>query len=289
MTGNLSLYATYTGLDELFLCTLGHEQWHSVVDLGNGFYQHIIEPDYDLYSHSYLAGDGLIAGDILAGEKKVRRFTLVIDKQVSQHQFPGCHVNNFTMSGNAGGAIQIDVGLICYEMNLQNIDSSTWNWVDGKCKKLLFPDLVMKIDGNEINISEFSLNINNNLTQSDDSNNIHPLEPMRPGKRNVSFSFKLPKYDTDEFLNKVDTDSDVSVSLEFTSSDGYEIGIYMPKARFNFDDVQAKSESLIQQDIELIPLGDGTIPAGFPSVPSGRKPEIYFKLVNKISTELWRI
>ncbi len=281
--GSLSIDMVYTGLEELFLCALGHQQWHSVVDLGNGFYEHIIEPDYDLSSHPFLVGDGLLPGDITAGEKKVRRFTTVVDKQVSQHQFVSCFVNSLSISGQSGENIKIDAELLCYDRNLANIDSSTWQLPDGKFRRVLFSDLTFKIDGVVVNISEFNLQINNNLTQTQ-INDIYLEEPVRNGKREVSFSFKIPRYEVDDFLQKVDTDTVSNISLEFVSPEGYEIGIYLPKAVWNKDDVNVGGAELIPQSFELIPLAGGSV-----SVPSGRKPEIYFRLVNKINTELWRL
>ena len=281
--GSISLDMVYTGLEELFLCTLGHEQWHSVVDLGNGFYEHIIEPDYDLSTHPYLAGDGLLPGDITAGEKKVRRFTAVVDKQVSQHQFVSCFVNSLTISGQAGENIKLDAELLCYDRNLTTIDSSTWILPDGKFRRVLFSDMTFKVDGIVVNISEFNLQINNNLTQTQ-VNSLYLDEPIRNGKREVSFSFKIPRYEVDDFLSKVDTDTASNISLEFISSEGYEIGIYLPKIVWARDNVNVSGQELVSQGFELISLAGGSV-----SIPSGRKPEIYFRLVNKISTELWRL
>lgn len=286
--GSLSMDMVYTGIEELFLCTLGHQQWHSVVDLGNGFYQHIIEPDYDLSTHPYLAGDGLLPGDISANEKKVRRFTAIIDKQVSQHRFVSCFVNSLSIQGQAGDAVKLDAELLCYDRELATIDSSTWTIRDGSFRRVLFSDMTFKVDNVPVNISEFQLQINNNLTQTQ-VNDLYLDEPVRNGKREVSFSFKIPRYEIDEFLSKVDTDTASSISLEFANQEGYEFGIYIPKGVWMKDNVNASGVEVIPQTYEILPLAGGNIPSYFPTVPSSRKPEIYVKLVNKISTELWRI
>ncbi len=277
VNGSLSLEASYTGLEEIFLCALGHEQWHSVQDLGNGFYVHTIEPDGNLETRSWRTNEGITTTTgINTADKKVRRFSLVIDKQVSQHQFISCFIDQMTIQGSAGDTVRIDLDLLAYDRKLQNIDSSTWTYSDGEFKRVLFSDMTFSVNGSQVNISEFSLQINNNLAQTQ-ANSKHLEEPVRAGKREVSLSFKIPRYTADDIIALYENDSEIPVNLKFSHPQGYEIEIILPKCKFNKASDNVSGTDLIALDFELTALATDT------------QKEIYIKLTNKISTELWRL
>lgn len=276
-SGSLSLEAVYTGLEEVFLCTFGHEQWGSVVDLGNGFYVHTIEPDDDLETRSWRTNEGITTTTgIKTSDKKVRRFTLVIDKQISQHEFISCFINQMTIQGSTGDVVKVDLDLLSYDRKLKSIDSSTWTYRDGEFKRVLFSDLDFRINGTPVNISEFSLSVNNNLAQTQ-SNDVYLDEPARSGKREVGLSFKIPRYYSDDIIALYENDSEVSANLKFTHTEGYEIEIILPKCKFNKSGDNVSGTDLISLNFELIPLATNT------------QKEIQIKLTNKINTELWRI
>jgi len=200
----------------------------------------------------------------------------VIDKQVSQHEFISCFINQLTMQGSAGDTVKIDLDLLSYDRRLKNIDSSTWNYRDGEFKRVLFSDLQFKLNGTVVNISEFSLSVNNNLAQTQ-SNDVYLDEPARNGKREVGLSFKIPRYYADDIIALYENDSEVSANLKFTHTEGYEIEIILPKCKFNKGSDNVSGTGLISLDFELIPLATDT------------QKEIQIKLTNKINTELWRI
>ena len=279
VSGGISLDFVYSGLEELLLCAVGNEKWNTIVDVGGGFYEHTLEPDRDLATEPFTTTDNIKTSNaIKTSDRKRRRFTLVIDKQVSQHRFISCFVNSFTISGSPNNPVKMDLDILAYDRERTTIDSSTWQYPEGadNFKRILFSDMTFKINGNPVQIGEFSFQVNNNLLQVQ-SNSLYLEEPNRNGKRETTLSFKLSRYKDDTYLNQFDNDTEISVSILFEHFEGYKIEIVFPKLKYVKASATASGAEMISQSFDFVALADGT------------QRDFYMKLTNKINQELWRL
>lgn len=176
--------------------------------------------------------------------------TIAFEKDVSVHEAVSCYADSMELSASAGGHL---VGNFTYNAHnfLQTGDAGIVNVVGdltglvptAQPERVLFSDLTIRIAddanalaaGDQIKISEFTLTLNNALTDPDfasPANSGHTDsglsdEYVRNGFREVTFSITLPRYDADTFLTFLKNDEKLAADLKF--SDGTnEINIFIP-------------------------------------------------------------
>lgn len=280
-SASFSFLLSYTGLEVLFLCALGHEQIHSVQNLGGGFYKHVIEPDMDVATDYWRTGEGWTSADgLITNSVKSRRLTVIQDKLVSKHKLVSGLINKLTISGSAGDLVKVSVDMLGYDV--QRVPSDVPTYTEN-LDFVNFADTLLKVNGSAYGVSSFEFSLNNNLSQVQ-KNSLYLEEPVRNGKREVSMKFTLPKYEVDDFFALHENASEARVELRFVKGDGHEIGIVLPRAVVSSSSANVGGAGIISNEVEVIAL-ESTIP----EVPSGRNVEVYMELINTIPTEVWNL
>lgn len=282
--GTLTLDGVYRGLDALFACALGLCPGDSPELVAAGVYRHTFVPDEDLAAQCWTAGDGLTAGTgIAAGDKKVRRGTLVLDKGVSLWEWASVMAQSMTLRVSAQG-VQVEVEAAPRALDLAsavNTDSSGWT-VGEDPRPLMLTDAVLWVDGysaatalssaDAVGFSAFELRLANNLAVAQDSQSgLYVAEPRRNGKRQVTGSITLPRYEADTFLGDHADQATLMAMLRFTGGEigatGYERTLWVWLPSFTLDNVSAQvsGPGLLPVELTFTAQLPAAAPAGFPA------------------------
>lgn len=285
VSGALGLRCCYRGLESVFASALGLCKYDSPATVAAGVYKHDFIPDEDLAREGWAAGDGVLAGDgLLAGDQKVRAATVCIDKSVSVWENASAMVNGLTIKGDSKGVF-LDLDLQARDQlrgTADNPDSSTWSIVDDDFLAVLFGDLaiwvgdfstVTSLDaGNAIGISGFEVKLDNKLKIEQDSRSgIYIAEPVRDGRRQVTGSMRLPRYENDDFLDAVAAGTPLMAMLKFTGSaigeTGYNRTLWIWLPRFTLDQAPAPTSGpgLTSMQLNFTAELPSQAPAGFPA------------------------
>ena len=286
VSGQVVFEAAYRGLESLLHCALGHADYTaSPAAVAAGVYKHTIELAENLHAEGWLAGDGVLTGSgLLAGDQKVRRGTLVIDKGVSLWEYASCMFQAITITGSAKG-LRLEADLVPYNLDhasVVNTTSAAWSIPDADWLSVLFQDLTLWIgdysagvalsSADAIGITEFSLKLENVLKVEKDSlSGFYIAEPKRDGKRRVTGSFTMPRYESDTFLADMDAQTAKMAMLKFTGSQigatGYyrTLWLWLPTLRFDKIDAQIGGPKLIPVKHTFTAELPAAAPAGFPT------------------------
>ncbi len=276
----------YRGLESLLVCALGHADYTaSPATVAAGVYKHTLEPAENLHAEGWLAGDGVLADSgLLAGDQKVRRGALVIDKGVSLWEYASCMIQALTITGSAKG-LRLEAELVPYTLDhasAVNTTSAAWSIPGTDWLSVLFQDMVVWLDdysaavaltsADALGISEFSLKLENSLKIEKDSlSGLYIAEPRRDAKRRVTGSFTMPRYESDAFLADLDDQTAKMAMLKFT---GAEIGatgyyrtfwVWLPTLKFDKVDAQVSGPKLIPVKHAFTAELPAAVPAGFPT------------------------
>ena len=287
VTGNLSLECVYKGLEHIFASALGFCNYsESPETVAAGVYKHTFELAENLHTQSWAAGDGILAGSgYLAGDKKARRGTLCVDKSVSIWEYASCMIQTLSIKGNSK-AVTLDLELLPYDLDRSsavNTSSASWSVPDDDWESVLFQDMELWIDDSStstaltsadaVGISEFEIKLENRLKVYQDSQSgLYIAEPMREEKRMVTGSFTMPRYESDDFLDKLDAGSYMMAMMRFTGSEIGATGhynmlwVWLPSLLFDKVDAPLQNAGLVSVTHEFtgyIPLLSA--PAGFPT------------------------
>jgi hypothetical protein len=284
--GDVSIEAVYRGLESIICSALGFCNYSASPELiAAGVYKHTFEPANNLHTQHWLAGDGILAGSgYLAGDQKVRRGTLVVDKRVSLWEYISTMVQTMTIKGNSKG-VTIDCTMLPYNLDRAsavNTTSASWSIPNDDWESILFQDMVLWINDysaitaldsdDAIGISEFEIKIENNLGQVQDSQSgLYIAEPRRTAKRRVTGSFTFPRYENDDFLDDLSDQSELMAMMRFTGSEIGATGeyhmfwIWLPTIKFDTVDAPVSGPGLIPVTHTFTAEIPDAAPAGFPT------------------------
>lgn len=300
VTGSIQIEAVYRGIEAILTAALGFSG--SPVTVADGVYKHTIKLAENLHTEAWAAGDGILAGSgYLAGDQKVRRGTLCIDKSVSLWEFVSAIIQALTIRGDAKG-VRIELELIPKTLDRAsaiNTTSAAWDIPGGAdWLSILFPDMVMWIDDysdsvalttdDAVGISEFEIKLQNNLKIERDSlSGLYISEPRREGKRLVTGSFTFPRYESNAFLANLDAQTRKMAMLKFTGSQigatGYyrTFWIWLPTLRFDKIEAAVSGPGLIPVKHTFTAELPPALPAGFPAEATK---ELLIQLQNDYAT-----
>lgn len=286
VAGPANLECVYRGLESIFASACGLCNYsESPKTMVAGVYKHTFELDENIGTKSWAAGDGILAGSgYLAGDNKVRRGTLCIDKSVSIWEFASAMINSITIHGDSKG-VRVDLDLVPYNIDRAsavNTASTTWSIPDDDWESVLFQDMAIWIDdysevtaltsADAVGVSEFSITLNNNLKIYQDSvSGLHIAEPRREGKRQVTGSFTFPRYESDDFIDKLTGDDPMMAMIRFVGSEiastGYyrTLWIWLPNLKFDKVDAPVSNSGLLSVTHEFTAFLPDAAPAGFPT------------------------
>lgn len=181
-------------------------------------------------------------------------FTLAWEKVVGFWEMVSTKVNSMTITGNAAdGRILGSFDLMGWDLRgettwgggtvASNTSLSALTYATDP-ESVQFSQLVFRIaddgnglaDGDKVNINSFTVTVNNNLTAhefSTEDNSTHTddmktLEFERNGFREVLFSFVVPRYTADTFLDYLENDEKLQADLVFDGAGSDEMTIFLP-------------------------------------------------------------
>lgn len=283
--GSVTMEAVYRGMESIIVTALGFCNYSASPEtVAAGVYKHTFEPANNIHTQGWGAGDGVLAGSgLLAGDQKVRRGTLCVDKSVSIWEFISTMINTITIKGDSKG-VSIDLDMIPYNLDRAsaiNTSSASWSIYNSDWESILFQDLVLWIDdysaGSPLTsadakgISEFEIKIENNMGQIKDSlSGLYIAEPRRTEKRKVTGSFTFPRYENDDFLDDLSAQTALMAMLKFTGSEigatGYyrTFWIWLPTIKFDKVDAPLGGPGLISVTHTFSAEIPAACPSGFP-------------------------
>ncbi len=254
VSGGITVEAVYRGIESIICSALGFSNYtDSPAAIATGVYKHTFELAENLHTESWAAGDGILAGSgYLAGDTKVRRGTLCVDKTISIWEYISTMINTITLKGDSKG-VRIELDMVPYDLDRNSVvNSSTaaWSIPNADWQPVLFQDLTLWIndysnwvalsDSDVVGISEFEIKLENNLKIEKDSlSGFHIAEPKRDSKRLVTGSFTFPRYQNDIFLDSLDAQTAHKAMLKFTgkqiSATGFfnTMWVWLPTLKFD--------------------------------------------------------
>jgi hypothetical protein len=286
VSGPITIEGVYKGIESLIVSAMGFSNYAASPEtVVAGVYKHTFELANNLHTQSWQAGDGILAGSgYLAGDNKVRRGTLCIDKKVSIWEFASTMINAMTIRGNSK-EMRFEFDCIPYDLDRAsaiNTSSAAWSIIDDDWLSLLFQDLALWIDDysaavalsadDALGISEFEIKLENNLRIERDSlSGLLIAEPKREAKRLITGSCTVPRYVSDTLLADLDAQTAMMAMLRFTGSQigatGYHrtLWIWLPTLKFDKIDAPVGGPGLIPVTHTFTAEIPAAAPAGFPT------------------------
>jgi len=303
INGPITIEAVYRGIESLIVSAMGFSNYSASPQSGGaeGVYKHTFELANNLHTQSWAAGDGILAGSgYLAGDKKVRRGTLCIDKSVSIWEVISSMVQSMTISGDSKG-VRIELDMLPYDLDRAsavNDSSAAWSIINDDWLSILFQDLDLRIDDysdsvaltgdDAIGISAFEIKLENHLKMGKDSRSgVYIAEPGREAKRLVTGSFTIPRYENDTFLDHCDAQNALMAILKFTGSQigatGYyrTFWIWLPTIKFDKVDAPMGGPGIIPVEHTFTCELPAACPQGFPAQATK---EMVIQVQNGLST-----
>jgi len=189
-------------------------------------------------------------------------FTAAVYKGVSVWEYAGCKLDTMKISGEANKPLDIEFGGVSKDLDLSSATNTAGVLqalsTEDAAAKIMFSDLEFKIAAqatalageSEKGIKSFELSLANNmaLDQFDNTGEVI-LEPQRNGFREIKFTFAVPRYEADTYLDWRDADTALHAWLKFTSGD-YVFDIHLPKIKIDKAEAPVGGPGLIEQSIE---------------------------------------
>lgn len=260
VAGNVVLPLFYEGgIEDLIALALGYENPNddavyngSPHNYATGVYKHIYECDDTAERYGWTSGEdrlpsGSGGGVWDSGDKKVRAFTLGFARQVSDHKLVDAMINQLTLTGDTE-SIQASLDIVAQTEARGSYGSGNWtlktNLQNNYDDLIIKPaQLVVTVKTTVIYVTRWELVIQNLLAvdnRTADSQLI--LEPMRNDFIQCTFSFELPRYAADTWLDLKDAGDAEYASIEYTgpqigaTGKYYQFGLFLPK--IDYFDVQ---------------------------------------------------
>jgi hypothetical protein len=247
--------AGYSGSDQGNKSVVGPIDCHWVYDTDNT----------DPFGNGLMHGIALGAASFAASantytlaEDPTNSVTINIDKVVSRWVLDGVRVQTLTISGTAGQAVTAN-----YEVIAQDIARSGTAFpslTTDTPNKTMFDQLTFRVgdltdalgSGDDTSINNFTLTLNNNLA-TDHHYNVTTgeiLEAKRNGRRDVTFSFTLPRYEADTYIAFRDNDTKLQANLSFTDGT-YTNQIYLTTAKITDIEANIADGSIVSHTVTM--------------------------------------
>ena len=174
-------------------------------------------------------------------------------------ELTGGMISSLSLSCAAGDSLKASIDMSGYNLAIDNSTTTTLaelaalpSDVPNLC---IFTDMTFRINyqegaldsGDDIGISEFTLSVNNNMsdfeqTSPDDGSShtdtMKTIQPIRNGTREVTFEFAMPRYESDYFFSRLSSDSNLQASIKFENpTDARYMEILLPN--FKVESVEA--------------------------------------------------
>jgi hypothetical protein len=300
--GSVEIDAVYRGIESILASACGFCSYSASPEtVAAGVYKHAIELAGNLHAEPWAAGDGVLAGSgLLAGDQKVRRGTLCIDKSVSIWEYASAMVQAMTIKGDSKG-VRISLDLVPYGLDRAsavNTSSAAWDIPGADWLSALFQDMELWIadystgaalsQADAIGVNTFEIKLDNKLAIERDSlSGLYIAEPRRTGKRVVTGSFTIPRYEADDFLDDLNSQTAKMAMLRFSGAEigstGYDhtLWIWLPTIKFD----QSKAPISGPGMMPLVCTFTAELPTGLAAgFPSQATQEMLIQIQNDLST-----
>lgn len=222
------------------------------------------------------ANGGLYDNVYSLAENLAYSYVAAVYKGVSVWEFAGNKIDTLKISGEANKPLDIEFGGAAKALDLSSATNTagvlTGLDTEDAAAKIMFSDLEFKIAAqasalsgeSEKGIGSFELSLANALALDQFDNRAKAiLEPQRNGLREVKFTFSVPRYEADTYLDWRDADTALHAYLKFTSGN-YLFDIHIPKLKIDDAKAPIGGAGLISQQIECTCFRDpGTVSASF--------------------------
>lgn len=299
----------YYGLEQLFVNALGMEaryiddvQMPEELVAGKA-YRHVFEVDQTLGTGMpwSLTNDGIMSGDIVANQRKVRRATLVAQRDTFTWQCLSSMVNQLSLGFNEnmeGRCNTVWYGYSLDRASMINTTATLRKALLNAAPHVIFLHTIIRIapysasvpldSDDQIALTAWSVTLENNLQiQQGPRTTFSSEEFERGGPPTLLGSFNLPRYTNNIFVEAWPASTSFMMDMKATgplipgTNVHYQLNVYIPGLRI----IQAepsgpdvKRSNLPLQWYAVIPA---VRPAGFPSgVKNG---PIIIELVNHIA------
>ncbi len=185
-------------------------------------------------------------------------FTVAVDKGISIHEYTGCKINSLTISGD-GSKLTASIDVIGKSRAIGTLATNTATDIDNANdygNRILFADITFLAGGKAYGISSFTLQLNNNLTAIFE-NSREAVEISRNGKREITFSFELPRYQLDDFNTMFDNDTEFDIQIEATLGTN-TLQIILPRVVISNTNPTVSGPEIIKQTVECTVLKPAT-------------------------------
>ena len=202
-------------------------------------------------------------------------FTIAFSKQVSVWEAASIKVNTLEIAGNIGEKVTFNAGGLIGEQLRRTGDAGIENAAAALNAlsptlptNIVLEDAVFRIgviaaaldSDDETCIEGFSLSINNNLSDpqhatecSTNDSSLTTLEPLRNGRREITFTIQIPRYTADTFFGHLDDDAVLHADLKF-STGSYEFNILLPYLKVDVPTAPIGGAELIKHEVSFVAL-----------------------------------
>lgn len=258
-----------------------------------------------------------------ANDKLLRRLTLCIAKAVSLWVYRSVMINSMKISGSARGGVKFEFDLLPFDRVIDSLtdgrqDGSTiegwksnlgWSasplFTPAVNERIMFSDLTFRIgdystgtglgSANDLGISAFEININNNLQGEDQDSvsGVYRKQPVRNGMLEVTGSITLPRYTADALLTKMNSDTVLMAHFNFTGTTIHTVSrslqIWLPSLKITGHNESVGGAGIVQSVLNwsaFIPAGQAK---NFPDYPvTDPNPPIIIQTINQNPFNIFR-
>lgn len=294
-TVTLHLAPRYRGLEALFACALGLEARRLGAtlmpeQLAPGVYRHLFEVDHHLSTGTgWLApDDGIEESDLVEGQRKVRRGTLAVVREVSVWEFLSVMLDELTLAWTVDGGTLSLSGLahsLTRDSAVNTLTTMQHATLPGG-PTVLLTHAVLRMapystetpldSTHETGISSWTLTLKNALKgDGGPRTGLAPDEFERSAPPLVTGTFTLPRYRANTLLDAWPATTSYMLDLTFTggsigaSAYRYQLNLYVPGLVFTQVEPTGPTPSRAQVAVAWQAVTPAERPAGFPA--SARK------------------
>jgi len=300
VNGGFTANLSYTGLEDLFGCTLGHQAFRRLgavqpEDVEGGLaFRHLFEMERDLDDTDWLAGDGFIAGDgLIAGAQKIRRLTYAVDKVTSVWSAKSMYIASMNLDFTPQGP-SVSVDMVGHSIATDDAVNSQLNTLICNPERVIYQDVRCFLSGslnsdpnnslNQLEIVGVALSLDNGLAAIHTrSSRLRISEPRRNGAVVISGTLALPRYSNNEIVDIAYSDGRARLLIEATgplipgTSTPYTLRIHLPLIQFTGADVPIDGPGQAGQSYSFIALSTSET-TGLPTL--SRRGPMVIELIN---------
>ena len=258
-------------------------------------FKHVFELAKDMHDQKWteLYASYPTGGVGTANDKILRRGTFSVLKSSTAKPWVwrSAMVNSMSITASAGSGVAIDFDMMPFDLDRASGTNSYANTANydfsasaTDCQeKIMFSDIdhfrvgayssSELTSSNNIGISEFSINVNNNLQNDsqDATSGLYAVQPTRNGTREVSGSITLPRYEADTLVDFLANNTELMADLKFSgstmSNSARSFRIYINSMRLVSKAVPVSGSGVLTQSFDFqayVPTSN----AGYPNCPA---------------------